>query len=72
MLRHQIFKSEEFRFTFEKMGAAAVTQALEKATNDATAWMNEHADKMTVKHVSTGLASIWAYVTVWYEMNDGS
>lgn len=51
MLRHQIFQSEEFRFTFEKMGAAAVTQALEKATNDATAWMNQHADKMTVKHV---------------------
>ena len=72
MLNHMIFKSEEFRLTFEKLGAAAVTQALEKATHDATAWMNEYADKMTVKHISTGLSSIFAYVTVWYEMKDGS
>lgn len=69
MLRHQIFKSEEIRISF---GASAATQALEKATGDATAWMNEYADRMTIKHVSTGQTSVFAYVTVWYEMNDGS
>jgi hypothetical protein len=64
MVRYRIFKSDELRQTY---GSAGITDAMEKATRDATNWMNENEGKVKVRHVSTGLTSVYAYVTVWYE-----
>jgi len=64
MLRYRVFKSDELRQTY---GSAGITDAVEAATHEATVWMNENAGKVSVKHVSTGLTSVYAYVTVWYE-----
>lgn len=64
-MRHQIFKSDEFRIG---VGAGIFTAAIEKATNDANAWINQYADKISVKHITTGMSEVFAYVTVWYEM----
>lgn len=64
MLRYRIFKSDELRQTY---GSAGISDAVEAATREATTWMNENAAKVKIKHVSTGLTSVYAYVTVWYE-----
>jgi hypothetical protein len=64
MVRYRVFKSDELRQTY---GSAGITDAVEAASRDATAWMNENEGKVKVRHVSTGLTSVYAYVTVWYE-----
>ncbi|MCA8914417.1 MAG: hypothetical protein KDB90_03320 [Planctomycetes bacterium] len=67
-MRYQVFKSEEFRFGF---GAGVITAALEKANSDAANWMDQYAHQIVVKHISTGMSQVFAYVTVWYEMIEG-
>ena len=64
MLRFRVFKSDELRQTY---GSAGTTDAIEVANREAVNWINENAAKIKVKHISTGITSVYVYVTVWYE-----
>ena len=63
MLQFKIFKSDELRQTY---GSAGTTDAINAATIAATEWMNARAAEVEVAQVSTGVTSVYAYVTVWY------
>ena len=64
----QVFKSDEFRIG---LGASVYTAAVQKANADAANWINQYGHQIEVKHISTGMTQVFAYVTVWYEMKDG-
>jgi hypothetical protein len=64
MLQFKIFKSDELRQTY---GSAGITDAVNAATLAATDWMNANAADINVRYVSTGVTSVYAYVTVWHE-----